>query len=240
MPFACAILFSLFAVPAVTHAATAKKPPAHGKQAAASAPAPAEPEDLSPLCGLVGNKTLSIPPEYVAAGAIFDADKPGDGCGKAMIIAGAFISLKDMSPAQDVDMSEPDSGYLIVGSLSRPYELGAKKAIEEDIIQRSMAEYAHQQVYPSMVSRTYGKISDAHYWGHEYFYNRDAAGNMIPWKICKTYRRGDPDAEVCELIYSDKQLGLSFRIGLKPNVVVDYEYMRQQALQVISKLIVKA
>lgn len=240
MPFAYAFLFSLFAAPAVTLAAEAKKPQAHKKQIAAAAVVQTEPKGPEPLCGQVGNHTLTIPPEFVASGAIFDADKLAEGCSKAMIIAGTFMSLRDMSPAPDVNMSEPDSGYLIIGGLNRPYELGAKKAIEDDIIQRSMAVTAKQEIYPSLVSRTYGKISDAHYWGHKYFYSQDGSGKMTPWKVCKTYRQDDPGPEICELIYRDEQLGLSYRVGFKPNVVVDYEQMRQQARLVINKLLNKA
>lgn len=239
MPLAYAILFSLFTVPVVTHAADAKKAAVQKKPAVATAVTPLKPVEPEPICGLAGNKTLTIPLEYTAAGAIYDAGKPGEGCGQAMIIAGVYVSLRDMSPSPDMNMTEPDSGYLIVGALSSTYELSARKAVDEDILERSMATAAKEPIYPSMINRSYSKLSDGHYWGHDYTYSRDASGNMTPWKVCKTYRQGD-SPETCELIYQDEQLGLSFRVGFKPNVLVDYDYMRTQALQVIEKLLSKA
>lgn len=238
IPLAYALVFALFTVPTVTLAADTKKP-VTTKKPATSVVKVQEPAGPEPLCGLAGNKTLTFPDEFVAAGAIYDADKPGSGCGQRLIIAGVYVSLKDMSPAPDMNMMEPDSGYLIVGSLGSTYELSARKAIDEDIIQRSIATAAKEQVYPSMVSRTYGKLNDGHYWGHEYFYQQDASGNMMAWKVCKTYRQGEAQ-ETCELIYNDEQRGLSFRVGFKPDVIVNYEYMRAQALQVIDKLTHKA
>lgn len=241
IPLAYACLFALFTVPAVTFATDAKKPVTSNpkKPSAAVAVKAPEPEGPEPICGLAGNKTLTFPPEYVTAGAIYDADKPGQRCGQTMIIAGVYVNLRDMSPAPNMEMTEPESGYLIIGAIGSEYELSARKAINEDIIQRSIAGAAHEQVYPSLISRTYGKLNDGHYWGHEYFYRKDASGNMTAWKVCKTYRQGETQ-ETCELIYNDEQLGLSFRVGYKPNVIVDYDYMHSQALQVIDKLLHKA
>lgn len=240
IPLAYACLLALFTVPSVTHAADSKKTITHKKLVVAPvAAANIEPEGPELICGQAGNKTLTIPVEYMAAGAIYDADKAGQGCGQSMIIAGVYVNLRDMSPSANMEMPDPESGYLIVGALGSGYELSARKAIDEDILQRSLATAAKEHVYPSMINRSLGKLNDGHYWGHEYFYSRDASGNMTAWKVCKTYRQGDAQ-ETCELIYNDEQRGLSFRVGFKPNVVVDYEYMRAQATQVIDKFLHQA
>lgn len=239
IPLAYAILFSLFTAPTIA-LADPKKPAPIKKPVPAVAVVPQKPAEPQPLCGLAGKRTLTIPVEYTTAGAIYDVDRPGEGCGQTIILTGVYINLMDMSPAPDIDMKEADSGYLLIGGLSGPYELNARKAIDEDIVQRALSAAAKQQVYQSSVSRNYARLNDGQYWSHEYSYSRDAGGNIVPYKVCKTLRQGNNDPETCEFIYQDDQLGLSYRVGFKPNLLLDYNQVRVQALQIIDKMLHKA
>lgn len=234
-PLAYAILFSLLATPVVAIAAT--KQPLKKPVPVAEPPKAYEPE---PICGVIGNHNITIPMDYALAGAIYDADQPGDGCSHRMIIAGMYMKLQDASPAASMEVSGYSDVYLIIGAIGKPYELGARKAIDNDIVQRSMAAAAKEVIYPSTMNRKLGKLNDAHYWGHQYFYTHDASGKMTPYKICKTYRREDRSPESCEFIYQDSQLGLAFRVGFDPAAPLDYEQVRAQALQAIDKLLHKA
>lgn len=186
---------------------------------------------------MVAGKSISIPMEYAYGGAIYDADQPGAGCAQSMVIAGIYLNLQDLTPAASMDVAGAHVTYLIIGAIGKPYQLGARKAIDNDIIQRSMAKESHQEVFESTISRKIGKLNDGHYWSHEYSYIRDENG-MTPYKICKTYREGEPP-EVCEYLFKDERLGLAFRVGFEPSVVLDYNAVRAQALIAIERMLHK-
>jgi hypothetical protein len=238
IPLAYAILFSFFTVPTVAQADPKK--PANGPRKPVAVVVPEKAYEPHAICGVIAGHAFTIPLEYTNAGAIFDADKAGEGCGQSVIIAGLYMNLQDASPAPKMATTGYQSVYLMVGAIASPYELGARKAVDDDIVQRSIAQAAEQEVYPSSISRTYGKLNDGHYWGHEYFYARDASGAMTPYKMCKTFRERDMASESCEFIYQDEKLGLAFRVGFDPNAQLDYNQVRSQAMVMIEKLINKS
>lgn len=244
IPLAYAIMFSLFAIP-VTHADPKKPAPVNPKKPAVvaqQAVKPAEPKALEPkpICGVIAGHHFSIPVEYTSAGAIFDADIAGDGCNHPLIMAGVYLNIQNLDPSNSLGLSGMQSTYLIVGGIQRPYELGARKAIDGDIIQRELARQTNQEVSVSSVSRALGKINDGYYYGHEYTYALDPdTGKMAPYKVCKTYHREDTAPEACEYLFKDEKLGLAFRVGFSPDVNMDYGQVRTQALKAIALLTAK-
>lgn len=249
IPLAYAIMFSLFAVPVAI--AEPKKPTAPVKKPVAVAqqpvkpveikPAEVKPAEPQPICGVLAGHHLRIPIEYTSAGAVFDADVAGEGCDHPLIIAGLYLNIQNLSPAKTMALSGMQSTYLTIGAIKRPYEVGARKAIDGDIIQRELSRQTNQEVSVSLVSRTLGKVNDGYYYGHEYTYGLDPdTGKMAPYKVCKTYHQEDTAPEACEYIFKDEKLGLAFRVGFHPDVNMDYGQVRLQALKVIEMLTIKS
>jgi hypothetical protein len=248
IPLAYAIMFSLFAVP-VTYADPKKPVPVAPKKPVVAQqpvkpvePKPAEPKppELKPICGMIAGHRFTIPIEYTSAGAIFDADIAGEGCDHPLIIAGVYLNIQNLDPSKTMGLSGMQSTYLIVGAIQRPYELGARKAIDGDIVQRELARQTNQEVSMSSLSRALGKLNDGHYYGHEYTYGLDpGTGKMAPYKVCKTYQREDEGPESCEYLYKDETLGLAFRVGFSPNLNMNYDQVRAQAIKAIALLTIK-
>lgn len=249
IPLAYAIMFSLFAVP-VTYADPKKPAPVAPKKPVVVAQQPVKPAEpkaveqkppeLKPICGMIAGHRFTIPIEYTSAGAIFDADIAGEGCDHPLIIAGVYLNIQNLDPSKTMGLSGMQSTYLIVGAIKRPYELGARKAIDGDIVQRELAKQTNQEVSMSSISRALGKINDGHYYEHEYTYALDpSTGKMAPYKVCKTYLREDQNPESCEYLFKDEALGMAFRVGFSPSVNMNYDQVRTQALKAIAMLTAK-
>lgn len=196
-----------------------------------------KPFQPAPVCGHLGKNRISVPSEYLLAGVIFNEESNGLGCEREIIAAGLYLNPADLTPADLIGTIADKSIYVIIGRLDRPFDLGARRAIDEDIISREIAAYAHEEAPLSLSRVDQGGFRDDRYFSHEFTYMRDASNRMIPYKVCKKSREKSLSQDTCEFHYKDLSRGIVLQVGFSPKAGFDYQQMQGVAMQAAAKII---
>lgn len=196
---------------------------------AANAPSPkqiATPKDEpSPLCGQMAGRTFTVSDEHRLAGMIFDqkALVPGKSCKSQILLAGLYLDLQ----GQPVEhLPDPEDGSVMFLTVAAPeYKnlLSAKPSIHDDILARQQA-VAEGLPTKATLAEEVG-LRSGRFYQHDFYLHTNVDGYRVPFKECKKIAEGDDDA-VCEFIYENEYLGLTYRVIFNPSAPIDYELIR--------------